>query len=166
MGREPSRKIRIKINDRDIGLIQPTGTDGNVGSEFQVPRTTFNAMRPLSISFEGEAESGGFALSSLKLGDEKSGVFNYQGFVDGCSRTELSGWARDGDSPTPVTITVAGRMVASITPNFQRPDLEAAGLPRDAGFRYVPSSPFTAGDEISVAFGNGVQLRKSPCAVP
>ena len=160
-----SRQLHVKLNDRILGIAQPTGTDGLFAAEFQVPRSVFNKFHPVAISFEGDAADGGFELSSVKLSDDKIGGFEYQGFVDGCSRTQVSGWARDGPSPTPINILVAGRVIANIAPNIRRPDLESAGLPADAGFRYFPSAAFAAGDEITVTFENGVPLSRSPCIV-
>lgn len=76
----------------------------------------------------------------------------------------VTGWAINGLLPSPVTIKVNGLVLATPQGGAVRNDLEAAGLPKEAGFALMLPG-LKAGDVVEALFPNGGHLVNSPWLV-
>lgn len=87
------------------------------------------------------------------------------GSLDRCSSAGISGWAVENGRPAVVRILAGSNVLTTLSCDVSRPDLEAAGLPPNAGFLFKTSPqsglPTNAGI-VSVQFTNGVELANSP----
>lgn len=81
----------------------------------------------------------------------------YEGQVDGCTLTNVSGWALHDKKGTSVTVAVNGkRLAASVPADIPRPDVARVtnGAP-NSGFDFKFPAPLRAGDKVELKFTNG-----------
>jgi Glycosyltransferase 61 len=86
----------------------------------------------------------------------------YQGSLDLCTSTRLSGWAVKNGVPAELDVLVNDRTIARIRCRWRRPDLVPHGLPINAGFEFVFDAPIAPFDKVSVRFAGGPELTNSP----
>lgn len=84
------------------------------------------------------------------------------GSLDYCAQSHCAGWAADGDEPVQVVVYVSGQLVGRAVCDVDRPDLEAHGLRRAAGFNFVFPRALRLQDEVDVLLASGARLANSP----
>jgi hypothetical protein len=72
------------------------------------------------------------------------------GRIDRCLQSHIAGWATEGGLPATIRITVNGKVIRGVGCDIYRPDLEAHGIPVNAGFWYQFPEPLGVDDEVSV----------------
>jgi hypothetical protein len=84
----------------------------------------------------------------------------YEGQVDGCSLTNVSGWALHDKKETNVTVAVNGKtLAASVPADIPRPDVaRATNGAQKSGFDFKFPAPLMAGDKVELKFTNGTAI--------
>ena len=92
-----------------------------------------------------------------------------RGYLDGASRTQVTGWARDdaqSGAPSNLLILDNDTLVARVLANRYRPDLEAAGIGDGKhGFQFDFPRPLSSGQRHVIRVcreTDGVDLERSP----
>lgn len=84
------------------------------------------------------------------------------GYLDVCVQSHCAGWAVDEGVGAVVEVVVDDAVVATIGCDQDRPDLEAAGLPRRAGFKFDFPRSLSGGNVVRVRFRDGQDIGNSP----
>ena len=94
----------------------------------------------------------------------------FRGHLDRADRELVEGWAQDTDdpdAPVPLSITIDGRLVATVLADAYRPDLEEAGIAsgrHSFSFRLGPLPP-AARSTLRIHRDGGPELHGSPAAL-
>lgn len=155
--------VAVRYNDAELGkwLMSPKLRIWR--RRFVIPKAVFNRRTDGILSFQTqEGQYGRFGLEGITLRDA-SGLGVQKGFLDHCTSDRLTGWAVAQDTPVNVFVTVDGAAYPVAFANVYRPDLEAHGIPPDAGFELTTKKPIAPGSRVEVRFANGRPLNGSPC---
>ena len=97
----------------------------------------FNEETRLETLLEGFAAENASGRERSRVAPESGAAPRYEGFLDRVDGQHIFGWARsceeEGD-PVEVEVWDGGRLIASVTADVARPDLQTAGKDGGAGF--------------------------------
>lgn len=129
---------------------------------FRIPPGAIRSMTvPLELHSPREAKLG---LTSVELIEFKE-MSSFKGVVDSCSKDGVLGWAAIDGMAGSVSVLLDDQPAQGRLVSTERPDLPAAQLPSDAGFRFTFAKPVAPGTAIKVLMANGRRASKSPCTV-
>ena len=82
---------------------------------------------------------------------------DYEGQVDDCTLTSVSGWVLHNKQGTSITVAVNGKTLATnVSADIPRPDVARLTKgTQNSGFDFKFPSPVVAGDKVEVKFANG-----------
>lgn len=155
--------IAVRYNDIELGswLMSPKWRLWR--RRFIIPKHVFNRRMDGILSFEVQkGRAGQFGIEGIVMRDA-TGLGVHKGFLDRCTPDVLTGWAVGNDTPINVFATLDGDVLPAAFVSVHRPDLEALGLPPDAGFELKLEKPLPLGSRVEVRFANGRHLSGSPC---
>lgn len=154
-------RLGVSVNGTHAGEVHVRG--GTVG-RLLVASESLRGAAHATIVFTAARPPRGVVVEALAL-QNMNELSDFLGYVDSCSKGVVSGWARSGTAPSPVTVRRSDASLVTVLPSIERQDLARAGHPSNAGFAIPLTKPAASAERIDVLFPNGRQLNGSPCRV-
>jgi hypothetical protein len=104
-----------------------------------------------------EVEIAGTVSSGYPIGQPA-----YNGHVDACTVSRISGWALWDWKPASLDIFVNNERIGRVLCNKPRAGLKQSGHPFNAGFEFAFPRPIVLSDTVSAHFSDGTHLQGSP----
>ncbi len=150
--------LSVKANGFDVGAWKVQAPSSK---RLVLPAVALQGQRQLRIEFTA-SKPGSLLIRELRLRDTRL-LTDFAGHIDTCQGGEVSGWARAGLHPSPVTVRRGGKPALTFIPNTHRPDLSRISATGDIGFKVQLQPPVQRGESVELYFPDGRPLKGATC---